>query len=137
MPLLVSHPSHHHQLNLVFSLPCHYINGTFRCNICHESGSKQWLYRCNLCGFDAHLGCATHATHHHQQPNAVGGFGVGVGRPNGQRPQNGRMYMNQLLGHLVSGTAGGITQGLLQGLLGGGSGSDGGTSDGTGGGYWG
>ncbi|CAK7331767.1 unnamed protein product [Dovyalis caffra] len=57
MPLLFTHQSHHHQLNLTFSVP--YPNQSFSCDVCHNFGCKQWLYRCNLCGFDAHLDCAT------------------------------------------------------------------------------
>ncbi|KAJ9174404.1 hypothetical protein P3X46_013051 [Hevea brasiliensis] len=57
MPLIVAHQCHHHQLNLTFFIP--YLNKCFSCDICHNLGSKQWLYRCNLCEFDAHLDCAT------------------------------------------------------------------------------
>nr|TKR66039.1 hypothetical protein D5086_0000314880 [Populus alba] len=61
MPLVLTHLSHHHQLNLTPFVP--YPNMSFSCDICHNFGSKQWLYRCNLCGFDAHLDCAV------SQPN--------------------------------------------------------------------
>ncbi|KAJ0682427.1 putative chromatin regulator PHD family [Helianthus annuus] len=58
LPLLVSHRSHCHQLNLVFSSP--YGNDAFRCDVCGVvCGSKCWLYRCGLCGFDAHVLCVT------------------------------------------------------------------------------
>ncbi|KAJ4840033.1 hypothetical protein Tsubulata_033349 [Turnera subulata] len=56
MPLSLNHQSHHHQLHLLFSVP--YPNQGFSCDICHNLGSKQWLYRCNICEFDAHLDCA-------------------------------------------------------------------------------
>jgi hypothetical protein len=61
MPLVLTHQSHHHQLNLTPFAP--YPNMSFSCDMCHNFGSKQWLYRCNLCGFDAHLDCAV------SQPN--------------------------------------------------------------------
>ena len=58
MPLMLSHQSHYHQLNLTFSSPDD--NKSFSCDICMEQlGVKQWRYRCSLCDFDAHLGCAT------------------------------------------------------------------------------
>ncbi|KAJ0037574.1 hypothetical protein Pint_24111 [Pistacia integerrima] len=57
MPLQLTHHSHLHHLNLTFSPP--YPNKAFSCDICNNMGSKEWLYRCNLCEFDAHLACAT------------------------------------------------------------------------------
>ncbi|CAL5330908.1 unnamed protein product [Camellia sinensis] len=57
MLLSTTHQSHHHQLNLTFSPPYH--NQSFSCDICKNIGSNHWLYRCNLCEFDAHLICAT------------------------------------------------------------------------------
>lgn len=56
MKLVVIHGSHHHPLNLCFSHP--YPTQEFMCDICKSAGSKHWLYRCNRCNFDAHLGCA-------------------------------------------------------------------------------
>ncbi|KAK6928637.1 DC1 [Dillenia turbinata] len=56
MALSLNHPSHHHQLNLTFSPP--YVNKSFSCDICKNLGSNHWLYRCNMCEFDAHLECA-------------------------------------------------------------------------------
>ncbi|XP_052194464.1 uncharacterized protein LOC127802602 [Diospyros lotus] len=56
MPLTTTHPCHRHQLNLIFS-PRHSAL-PYRCDICMQSGSKHWLYRCDLCDFDAHLDCA-------------------------------------------------------------------------------
>ncbi|KAA8520297.1 hypothetical protein F0562_014553 [Nyssa sinensis] len=56
MPLMLTHQSHHHQLDLTFSPPYH--NKSFSCDICRNVGFNHWLYRCNLCGFDAHLNCA-------------------------------------------------------------------------------
>ncbi|KAI9169054.1 hypothetical protein LWI28_006265 [Acer negundo] len=55
MPLLLIHQSHPHHLNLTFSPPYH--NSLFSCEICKNMGSNEWLYRCNLCEFDAL--CAT------------------------------------------------------------------------------
>lgn len=56
-PLFLTHQSHHHQLALSFSPP--YPNKIFSCDICRQTGSSHWLYRCDLCEFDAHLRCAT------------------------------------------------------------------------------
>ncbi|KAJ4971725.1 hypothetical protein NE237_004824 [Protea cynaroides] len=56
MPLSVNHQSHHHPLTLIFSPP--YQDMGFSCDICQQMGSNHWLYRCNSCGFDAHVGCA-------------------------------------------------------------------------------
>ncbi|XP_043691635.1 uncharacterized protein LOC122642257 [Telopea speciosissima] len=56
-PLSINHQSHHHPLTLTFSPP--YQNKGFSCDICKQVGLNHWLYRCNLCEFDAHLGCAS------------------------------------------------------------------------------
>ncbi|KAL2480514.1 Phorbol-ester/DAG-type domain-containing protein [Abeliophyllum distichum] len=48
--------AHDHALNLCFESP--YEDKTFVCDICGGSGSNHWLYRCNICEFDAHLKCA-------------------------------------------------------------------------------
>ncbi|KAJ8505235.1 hypothetical protein OPV22_006121 [Ensete ventricosum] len=57
MPLSVSHGAHEHPLSLVFSVP--YENNGFSCDLCGGMGSSHWLYRCAMCEFDAHIGCAT------------------------------------------------------------------------------
>ncbi|XP_058080158.1 protein VACUOLELESS GAMETOPHYTES-like [Magnolia sinica] len=57
MPLSVSHPAHHHPLNLVFFPP--YESKGFSCDICENLGASHWLYRCSTCEFDAHMVCAT------------------------------------------------------------------------------
>lgn len=56
MPPSVNINSHHHTLSLCFSPP--YQKKAFQCDICKGSGSNHWLYRCELCNFDAHLNCA-------------------------------------------------------------------------------
>ncbi|KAL7601385.1 hypothetical protein Lser_V15G26382 [Lactuca serriola] len=57
MPLLIDHVAHDdHKLSLCFKPP--YENQAFSCDICKEPGSNQWLYRCGLCEFDAHMKCA-------------------------------------------------------------------------------
>ncbi|KAL8123947.1 uncharacterized protein LOC141716700 [Apium graveolens] len=56
-PLSVAHHSHHHPLMLTFKNP--YETKGFSCDICSKIGAKQWLYRCDVCEFDAHLHCAT------------------------------------------------------------------------------
>ncbi|PIN03612.1 hypothetical protein CDL12_23848 [Handroanthus impetiginosus] len=48
--------AHVHTLKLYFEPP--YENRAFMCDVCGESGSNHWLYRCDLCQFDAHLKCA-------------------------------------------------------------------------------
>ncbi|KAI3915202.1 hypothetical protein MKX01_035461 [Papaver californicum] len=58
LPLSVNHNSHpHHPLSLTFQIP--YPTKYFSCDICKNVGSKCWVYRCNSCGFDAHVNCAT------------------------------------------------------------------------------
>ncbi|WOL07242.1 hypothetical protein Cni_G15981 [Canna indica] len=72
MPLSVSHAAHMHPLSLVFFVP--YDDGGFSCDICAGVGANHWLYRCAMCEFDAHIGCATakptqlRATPRPQQP---------------------------------------------------------------------
>ncbi|KAL5721727.1 hypothetical protein ACHQM5_005335 [Ranunculus cassubicifolius] len=61
MPFSVTHQTHPHPLNLVFSPP--YPSKEFTCDICHRDGSNQWVYRCDPCGFDAHINCATSQTY--------------------------------------------------------------------------
>lgn len=56
LPTSVDHSSHHHTLDLWSGSP--YKNEEFLCDICQDPGSKQWLYRCNSCQFDAHMSCA-------------------------------------------------------------------------------
>ncbi|PIN25182.1 hypothetical protein CDL12_02080 [Handroanthus impetiginosus] len=65
MPLSVTHGGHVHKLELTFESP--YDTKDFCCDICKSLGSNHWLYRCNLCGFDAHLNCARGAP-----PNVMG-----------------------------------------------------------------
>ncbi|XP_026402828.1 uncharacterized protein LOC113298330 isoform X2 [Papaver somniferum] len=58
LPLSVNHNSHsQHPLKLTFLIP--YPTNDFSCDICKNLGSKCWEYRCDSCGFDAHLNCAT------------------------------------------------------------------------------
>ncbi|KAL9175669.1 hypothetical protein ABFS82_02G126400 [Erythranthe guttata] len=57
LPLSVTHESHKmHKLNLTSESS--YPVNKFSCDICLSVGSRQWLYRCKSCGFDAHLKCA-------------------------------------------------------------------------------
>ncbi|GFQ01285.1 hypothetical protein PHJA_002272400 [Phtheirospermum japonicum] len=59
MPLHVTHASHKHKLNRTYgSSSSSYATRKFWCGICKSSGSSHWIYRCELCGFDAHLNCA-------------------------------------------------------------------------------
>ncbi|PHU30125.1 hypothetical protein BC332_02218 [Capsicum chinense] len=73
LPQCVTHWSHHHQLELYFSSP--YPDNSFRCDICKNFGANQWLYRCDTCGFDAHMNCTKllippHQSHFHQNPTS-------------------------------------------------------------------
>ncbi|KAF6144553.1 hypothetical protein GIB67_006045 [Kingdonia uniflora] len=65
-PLSVNHQTHPHPLNLSLFPP--YEKKCFSCDICKEPGLNHWLYRCNLCTFDAHLSCATAQHQHQHQP---------------------------------------------------------------------
>ncbi|EYU27107.1 hypothetical protein ABFS82_02G125100 [Erythranthe guttata] len=58
LPLSVTHISHtKHSLDLTFESP--YRNNKFSCDICRCLGnSRDWLYRCKSCEFDAHVNCA-------------------------------------------------------------------------------
>ncbi|GKE19360.1 C1-like, zinc finger, RING/FYVE/PHD-type containing protein [Tanacetum coccineum] len=60
MPPSTNHSSHAHTLGLCLKPP--YENQEFSCDICNQPGSKQWLYRCGSCEFDAHMKCATAIT---------------------------------------------------------------------------
>lgn len=53
LPVSVSICSHSHPLKLEYSLPYN-----FECDLCQKPGYNGWLYRCRLCEFDSHLGCA-------------------------------------------------------------------------------
>ncbi|WOL16844.1 hypothetical protein Cni_G25632 [Canna indica] len=57
LPLSVAHGGHLHPLTLFFLPP--YENKSFSCDVCEQPGSFQWVYGCAMCGFDAHVGCAT------------------------------------------------------------------------------
>ncbi|KAL1204149.1 Protein VACUOLELESS GAMETOPHYTES [Cardamine amara subsp. amara] len=61
-PLSIIHKSHpQHDLKLAFYSP-YGANKGFSCDICLQIGKNQWLYRCILCEFDAHVGCVTAAS---------------------------------------------------------------------------
>ncbi|KAK4738333.1 hypothetical protein R3W88_002030 [Solanum pinnatisectum] len=66
LPHYITHRSHCHQLEIQFSSP--YPSKSFRCDICKNIGTNQWLYRCHTCGFDAHLNCTKLQSHFHQNP---------------------------------------------------------------------
>ncbi|XAR54309.1 hypothetical protein NMG60_11029376 [Bertholletia excelsa] len=69
MPMSIAHHAHHPHLNLVFAPPYH--DQGFSCNLCGNTGSKHWLYRCHSCNFDAHLECAIGAESAPAQPGRV------------------------------------------------------------------
>ncbi|MQL87885.1 hypothetical protein Taro_020434 [Colocasia esculenta] len=94
MPLSVTHQAHPpHPLALAFFPP--YQNKGFSCDICGNTGTNHWLYRCAVCEFDVHLGCATAKPRQQaQQPQSyptqqprVGAPLVGVQGYAQQRPQ--------------------------------------------------
>ncbi|KAL1550039.1 diacylglycerol kinase theta-like [Salvia divinorum] len=58
--------AHHHPLQLCFEPP--YPDKAFVCDVCGGSGSNHWLYRCEACGFDAHLKCGKADKVRRQQP---------------------------------------------------------------------
>ncbi|KAK2989288.1 hypothetical protein RJ640_015382 [Escallonia rubra] len=100
LPPAISHHSHPHQLHLAFSPP--YSSKSFGCDICYKSGSNHWLYRCNSCGFDAHLSCAMSKTRPPQQkfaPNDVrlgvyGSAAVTGGNQKSSKTQSSSHYSN-------------------------------------------
>ncbi|KAK3019185.1 hypothetical protein RJ639_002957 [Escallonia herrerae] len=104
LPPAISHHSHPHQLHHAFSHP--YSSKSFGCDICYKSGSNHWLYRCNSCGFDAHLSCAMSKTRPPQQklaPNHVaqnarpGGYGSAAatgGNQKASKTQSNNHYPN-------------------------------------------
>ncbi|XP_077219624.1 protein VACUOLELESS GAMETOPHYTES-like [Tasmannia lanceolata] len=108
MPLSINHQAHCHTLNLAFFPP--YQNKGFSCDICKRLGSNHWLYRCETCEFDAHLGCATAKTmpladvqiqqlqviqQQRMLPLATPQFQAGVGFMNGsQQRYSPNYYMN-------------------------------------------
>ncbi|KAF5760975.1 putative chromatin regulator PHD family [Helianthus annuus] len=129
LPLLVSHRSHCHQLNLVFSSP--YGNDAFRCDVCGVvCGSKCWLYRCGLCGFDAHVLCVTSKV-----KKVVAGAGRSSSSSSSTTDQFEKWFVeqvnnkrDQILQEIMGGGGGGggggnMNNPLLQPMMGGG-GSD-------------
>ncbi|TYI32718.1 hypothetical protein ES332_A04G082700v1 [Gossypium tomentosum] len=68
LPLSVSITSHLHTLKLEFSSP-----SDLQCDICKKLACcNGWLYRCQICEFDAHLACAisNHITQSFRHPTA-------------------------------------------------------------------
>lgn len=152
MPLSVEHYAHVHPLLLTFKNP--YEAKGFSCDICSKIGSKQWLYRCGICDFDAHMHCATGAIQPPQPQVQFNRFQAPVvaGRPSGgmygkmqgqqslpvmsSRPSNGiqkqQSYpgggglMSAALQGFVEGAAQQVGQNLMQSMMGGGGGGDGG-----------
>lgn len=66
MPTSVVLRSHVHPLRLCKESS--YSNKMFICNICHRPGDR-WLYRCDACGFNAHLGCVGMPVASQDMPN--------------------------------------------------------------------
>ncbi|KAL7158207.1 hypothetical protein ABFS83_02G126800 [Erythranthe nasuta] len=63
-PLSVTNATcHPHKLDLAFGSP--YDTKNFSCDVCKKIGGDHWLYRCGLCGFDAHLTCARPQINNH------------------------------------------------------------------------
>ncbi|MCD7446816.1 hypothetical protein HAX54_016910 [Datura stramonium] len=95
----VGHWSHHHQLELQFSPP--YPDKSFRCDICKNIGANQWLYRCDTCGFDAHLNCTKLQVPPHQHPTTSSNYSISAPQQHqpysgvGQHHSAGVDHMNQ------------------------------------------
>ncbi|KAI3731990.1 hypothetical protein L1987_63185 [Smallanthus sonchifolius] len=131
LPLCLSHRSHVHQLNLVFGSPYGNGNGNgFSCDICGviEGSGKCWLYGCGLCGFDAHLSCATTSKPQHNlflnQINQRDQICQAV-----MMAYGGNNVNNRLLQHIGGGGGGNMNNQILQAILGGGGGCGGGGSN--------
>lgn len=153
MQLSVVHYSHVHPLVLTFKNP--YEAKGFSCDICSKIGSKQWLYRCGICDYDAHLHCATGVIQPPQPQLQINQFQAPVvaGRPSGRingkmqgqqslpvmnnRPSNGGIQkqqsypggggiMSAAFQGLVEGAAQQVGQSLVQSLMGGEDGGNGG-----------
>ncbi|KAG6521670.1 uncharacterized protein LOC122050581 [Zingiber officinale] len=142
MPLSVEHAAHDHPLTLVFSAP-YEDGGGFSCDACGGVGGNHWLYRCAMCEFDAHVGCATADPAPPQSPTRLaplrppgrgalpaargmgGNRGGWQGRPAGgmvQQPLGlamgslgglGRSVMNQMVRGFVNGAANQVVQGIV------------------------
>ncbi|KAL8495909.1 hypothetical protein ACS0TY_019868 [Phlomoides rotata] len=152
LPMLLTHNSHQHPLNLTFSSP--YPGNSFSCDICKKVTSKTWIYRCAACEFDVHLTCvATVIPRPQSRPSygvsrppqpAVAGHAQnmfvempqinntaynslnqpGYGAP---RPVNGlgdKIVLEAVNG-VASGVAQSATQAIIQGFFGGGGGGGG------------
>ncbi|KAJ4979535.1 hypothetical protein NE237_010315 [Protea cynaroides] len=130
MPLSINHQSHHHSLTLTFSPP--YQSKSFTCDVCRQVGSNHWLYRCNLCEFDAHLGCAITKPEkpvpaqktvrpNMYNPNQVVNRNVG---PN-PRSGHGNGLFNNTVQKFVNSAAQQIGHDLVQDIMGGGGGGAG------------
>ncbi|KAA8541404.1 hypothetical protein F0562_025367 [Nyssa sinensis] len=146
-PLSISHQLHPaHPLKLTFNPP--YGTKGFSCDICCKIGTRQWLYRCSECEFDAHLECCSTvvsnsrpsvqlqnhysfpgATHHQFQAPIAASHG------SGPVPQNYYMHSsstgfqqshqlsgNALMGVAVQGFVDGAAQQVVQSIMGGGDG---------------
>ncbi|XP_056165184.1 uncharacterized protein LOC130137587 [Syzygium oleosum] len=57
LPSSTTHDSHPHLLTLKFKTPYEGEEG-FRCDLCAQPGTNQWLYCCQQCHYDVHLRCA-------------------------------------------------------------------------------
>ncbi|KAL8268338.1 hypothetical protein R6Q59_002136 [Mikania micrantha] len=109
LPLSLSHRSHGHRLNLVFSSP-YGDNNAFSCDVCGVvDGSKCWLYRCGSCGFDAHLSCAAS-----KEPVFAGV----AGRSN----HHESLFLNQINNPMGYNREGNMNHHFLQTVMGGGGG---------------
>lgn len=92
-PLSVGHRLHNHPLMLTFKNP--YETQGFSCDICSKIGAKQWLYRCGVCEFDAHLHCATGTVPPPLPPQQSGGILVQSKPTNPNTGISGRLQANQ------------------------------------------
>lgn len=111
-PLSVGHHLHDHPLMLTFKNP--YETKGFSCDICLKIGAKQWLYRCGVCEFDAHLHCATGTLPPPQPPQQSGGMNQIYVQPKPSQPNSGisgRLQGNQSFSGMANQQANRISDG--------------------------
>ncbi|XP_076906451.1 protein VACUOLELESS GAMETOPHYTES-like [Bidens hawaiensis] len=109
MPPSITHKAHGHTLGLCFRPP--YEKPGFKCDICKQHASNQWLYRCSLCEFDVHIKCPTAKT----TSRAI--LPKSKSLPDSVRSTKPNDFMNNMVGHVVEGIVGSVTQEVIQYVL--------------------
>ncbi|KAK4749036.1 hypothetical protein SAY87_026485 [Trapa incisa] len=118
-PLVANHHSHPHPLSLASCPP--YQNSAFICNVCSQTGSNHWLYRCSLCNFNAHMSCvkseaAANNQHQSALPSFVSGFPGVQPQINYPRPVTASFAAGMAMA-VANGSAAGATQQVTQSLI--------------------